>query len=139
MRDRKVLFNVLFLVFFAASVFGQSGGQYELSWSTIDGGGGTSSGGPYVLTGTIGQADADWTEGGGYEVLGGFWPGGALCMVDFGDFANFAVHWLETPCSESNDWCSGADLNHIDDVDFSDLDIFVESWLGSCPVGWLLD
>jgi hypothetical protein len=139
MRDRKVLFNVLFLVFISASVCGQSGGQYELSWSTIDGGGGTSIGGPYVLTGTIGQADADWTEGGGYEVLGGFWPGGPLCMVDFGDFANFAEYWLEAPCSESNDWCSGADLNHMDDVDFSDLDIFVESWLGSCPVGWLLD
>jgi len=29
--------------------------QYEISWYTIDGGGGTSSGGLYVLTGTIGQ------------------------------------------------------------------------------------
>jgi len=139
MRDKKILFNVLILVFVAAGVFGQSGGQYELSWSTIDGGGGRSTGGGYELVCTIGQPDADWTEVGSYEVLGGFWPGGPLCMVDFGDFANFAVHWLETPCSELNDWCSGADLNHMDDVDFADLDVFVESWLGSCPVGWLLD
>lgn len=139
MRDRKVLFNVLVLVFVAATVFGQSGGPYELSWSTIDGGGGRSTGGGYELFGTIGQPDADWTEGDSYEVLGGFLPGGPLCMVDFGDFANFAVHWLEVPCSELNDWCSGADLNHVDDVDIVDLDIFVESWLGSCPVGWLLD
>lgn len=139
MRDRKVLFIVLVLVFFVSSVFGQSGGPYELSWSTIDGGGGVSMGEGYELFGTIGQADADWSDGGGYEVLGGFLPGGPLCMVDFGDFANFAIHWLEVPCSESNDWCGGADLNHVDDVDFVDLDIFVESWLGSCPVGWLLD
>ena len=27
--------------------------QYEISWYTIDGGGGTSSGGPYVLTGVL--------------------------------------------------------------------------------------
>ena len=32
----------------------QTGGPYVLDWSTIDGGGGTSSGGPYTLTGTIG-------------------------------------------------------------------------------------
>ncbi|MHC4692954.1 MAG: hypothetical protein ACYS67_09440 [Planctomycetota bacterium] len=33
-------------------------GPYELSWYTIDGGGSRSSGGPYVLTGTIGQTEA---------------------------------------------------------------------------------
>jgi len=36
----------------------QAQGRYEISWYTIDGGGGTSSGGPYKLTGTIGQPDA---------------------------------------------------------------------------------
>ena len=35
----------------------QSGGDYILTWSTIGGGGGTSSGGQFVLTGTIGQPD----------------------------------------------------------------------------------
>jgi hypothetical protein len=42
--------------------FSQSAGDYILDWSTIDGGGGQSSGGQYVLTGTIGQPDAG--EGG---------------------------------------------------------------------------
>jgi hypothetical protein len=37
--------------------------QYELPWHTIDGGGGTSSGGQYVLTGTIGQPDAAYSTG----------------------------------------------------------------------------
>jgi hypothetical protein len=42
----------------ASVVFAQSGGGYDLSWSTVDGGGATSSaGGPYVLGGTAGQPD----------------------------------------------------------------------------------
>ena len=50
--------------------------DYKIDWHTIDGGGGQSSGGAYVLTGTIGQPDAAWSSGGDYELLGGFWPGG---------------------------------------------------------------
>ncbi len=52
--------------------------DYEISWSTIDGGGGRSSGGQYELVGTIGQPDAAYSAGGNYELLGGFWPGGPL-------------------------------------------------------------
>ncbi|MCK4783851.1 MAG: hypothetical protein KAV87_08890, partial [Desulfobacteraceae bacterium] len=59
---------VLFLV--AAPGIAQGAGQYELSWYTIDGGGGRSSGGPYSLTGTIGQPDAAYSAGGQYELLG---------------------------------------------------------------------
>jgi hypothetical protein len=57
-------------------------GQYAIDWYTIDGGGGTSTGGPYVLTGTIGQPDADWAVGGVYELLGGFWPGEPIPLVE---------------------------------------------------------
>jgi len=56
----------------------QSGGGYDLSWSTVDGGGATwSEGGGYSLGGTIGQPDAGVLSGGGYTLAGGFWPGGA--------------------------------------------------------------
>jgi hypothetical protein len=66
------------------SLLAQSGGSYDLSWSTLDGGGGTSSGGAYAVTGTIGQPDAAWpvdehgfpvfrSTGGNYSVAGGFW------------------------------------------------------------------
>jgi len=48
---------------------------YDLSWNTVDGGGGTSSGGSYELSGTIGQPDAGALSGGGYTLLGGFWGG----------------------------------------------------------------
>jgi hypothetical protein len=51
-----------------------SGGRYELSWSTLDGGGATrASGGRYELGGTIGQPDAGRLAGGRYELAGGFW------------------------------------------------------------------
>jgi hypothetical protein len=48
-------------------------GDYDLSWSTIDGGGGMSKGGPYTLTNTIGQPDAAHSTGGTYKLSGGFW------------------------------------------------------------------
>ena len=115
-----------------------SGGDYEISWSTIDGGGGRSSGGAYVLSGTIGQPDADWSSGGDYELLGGFWPGGPLCFVDFEHFARFAEHWLDTPCDAGNDWCGGADLDELGDVDGVDLGLFVDEWLNYCPYNWPL-
>ena len=45
-----------------------------IDWHTIDGGGGTSTGGVYSGTGTIGQPDAGPTmSGGNYSLDGGFW------------------------------------------------------------------
>lgn len=56
----------------------QTGGPYDLSWSTIDGGGHTfSTGGDYSLGGTIGQPDPGLLTGGAYTLGGGFWGGGA--------------------------------------------------------------
>jgi hypothetical protein len=71
-------------------------GDYQIIWSTIDGGGGQSSGGRYQLSGTIGQPDASYSAGGNYELLGGFWLGGPLCFVDLYDFVSFDDSWLET-------------------------------------------
>jgi hypothetical protein len=52
----------------------QTGGQYDLSWTTIDGGGITlATGGDYELGGTIGQEDTGATAGGAYSLNGGFW------------------------------------------------------------------
>jgi hypothetical protein len=49
---------------------------FEIVKSTIDGGGGISSGGTFTLSGTIGQHDAGGTmTGGGYVLTGGFWAG----------------------------------------------------------------
>ena len=59
---------------FCVSAFAQSGGGYELTWSTIDSGGVMrSTGGDLELSGTIGQPDAGAMSGGGYNLTGGFW------------------------------------------------------------------
>ena len=47
-------------------------------WSTVDGGGGTSTGGSYALSGTIGQPDAGTMSGGQYTLAGGFWRTGLM-------------------------------------------------------------
>ena len=58
--------------------FAQIGGPYNLEWNTVDGGGGTASGGSYTLSGTAGQADAGAVmSGGSYTLSGGFWSGAA--------------------------------------------------------------
>ena len=48
--------------------------SYAINWFTIDGGGGTSAGGPYSVSGTIGQPDAGGPmTNGRFAVTGGFW------------------------------------------------------------------
>ena len=60
----------------AGAALAQTGGGYDLTWSTIDGGGGSSAGGAYQLAGTFGQPDAGTTlSGGAYSLSGGFWGG----------------------------------------------------------------
>lgn len=112
--------------------------DYRIVWSTIDGGGGTSSGGTYQLTGTIGQPDAAYLVGGQHELLGGFWTGGPLCIVHMEDFAQFASFWMDGPCDASNNWCGGADLNTSESVNSDDFALFFEAWLSICPYGWPL-
>lgn len=60
-----------------AAAYAQTGGGYDLTWSTVDGGGATfSSSGSYTLGGTAGQPDAGVLAGGDYTLSGGFWAGG---------------------------------------------------------------
>ena len=71
----------------AASVSAQN---YSIDWFTIDGGGGTSTGGVFSVSGTIGQPDAGVMSGGSYSLVGGFWgivsavqtPGAPLLSVE---------------------------------------------------------
>ncbi|KPL24234.1 MAG: hypothetical protein AMJ75_04200 [Phycisphaerae bacterium SM1_79] len=39
-------------------------------------------------------------------------------IVDFRDFAILARYWLETECNAANNFCGGADLDHLYDVDY---------------------
>lgn len=78
----------LFGLLIPAISFGQ---QYSIDWFKISGGGGTSTGGVYSVSGTIGQPDASGAmHGGNYSVTGGFWslyavqtPGAPLLTITF--------------------------------------------------------
>ena len=51
--------------------------DYDLTWWTVDTGGGMVEGGGYKLNSTIGQHDAaQAVSGGDYSLTGGFWPAG---------------------------------------------------------------
>ncbi|MBI5568166.1 MAG: hypothetical protein HY870_24945 [Chloroflexi bacterium] len=78
-------YAVLFAALLALPVLAhaQTGGGYDLTWSTIDGGGGNATGGAYKLDGTIGQTDAGSLSGGGYTLSGGFWVGAAAATLDY--------------------------------------------------------
>src|SRR6266540_3376832 len=54
---------------------GSGRAQYFIDWYSTDAGGGTSSGGSYTISGTVGQPDAGTLTGGSYTLQGGFWPG----------------------------------------------------------------
>ena len=48
--------------------------SYSINWFKVAGGGGTSAGGAYQVSGTIGQHDAGGPmTGGSYSLTGGFW------------------------------------------------------------------
>ena len=77
MKRLSVILAVAALLLASSLALAQTGGLYDLSWNTVDGGGGVSTGGVYWLAGTIGQPDAGALTGGVYSLCGGFWGGAA--------------------------------------------------------------
>jgi hypothetical protein len=66
--------SVLGIFAFAISAASVSAQSYSIDWYKISGGGGTSSNGQYVVSGTIGQQDAGGPmTNGNYSLTGGFW------------------------------------------------------------------
>ena len=68
--------KILSLVFcFLLSALGfRASAQYLIDWSTLGGGGSTSTNSQYSISGTIGQPDAGGPmTNGQYSVTGGFW------------------------------------------------------------------
>jgi hypothetical protein len=127
-KGKILIFSIVVLTTFVSVGFC----DYQIVWSTIDGGGGMSSGGQYELVGTIGQPDAGSMSSGNYELVGAFWPGGPLCFVEFEDFARFAELWLYEGEGLP------ADLDGNGYVDLYDLKEFIDYWLLCCPYSWPL-
>jgi len=81
----------LLLLFGATAINAQN---YTIDWFTIDGGGGTSTGGVYTVQGTIGQPDAGILTGGNYSLQGGFW--GLVAAVREGRKREVGAHYSES-------------------------------------------
>jgi len=64
-----------FLILYSTLCLRVVGQSYSVDWFTIDGGGGTSTGAVYSVSGTIGQPDASQQTmtGGSFSISGGFW------------------------------------------------------------------
>jgi hypothetical protein len=79
-RTKSVLFVLLVCGLLLTTTTQTSGSKgYDLSWWTVDGGGGTLSiEGGYSLSGSIGQPDAEVLTSNDYVLSGGFWAGRGL-------------------------------------------------------------
>ena len=78
---------ILVLAVFSLRVSAQT---YSINWYKIAGGGGTSTGGTYSLSGTIGQPDASGAmTGGSYSLTGGFWS--IIAVVQSAGLPNLIV------------------------------------------------
>lgn len=74
----------------------------SIDWSTIDGGGGTCTGGVFAVSGSVGQADANLQPlaGGNFSLAGGFWslfavqtPGGPRLTIRLTTTNTALVSW----------------------------------------------
>ena len=92
----------LFLLLCAGLPAALQAQSYSIDWYTVDGGGGTSTGGVYSVSGTIGQHDAGGPmTGGSYSLTGGFWalyavqsPGAPLLRIFMTTTNTAVVAWL---------------------------------------------
>lgn len=86
----------------AASLVAAGAQTFTIPWHTIDGGGGTSTGGVFTVRGTIGQPDAGGPHTNGiYSVTGGYWtlpvavqtPGGPELSIERVNASQARISW----------------------------------------------
>ncbi len=120
----------------ASPAHAQMGPNLDLTWNTIDGGGGVSSGGGFELIGAIGQPDAGTASGGVFEVAGGFLGGsggpppcypdcngvGGLTIADFGCF--------QTKFVAGDPY---ANCNGVGGLTIADFGCFQTKFVAGCP------
>jgi hypothetical protein len=109
--------------------------NFDIPWRTIDGGGGTSAGGAFALSGTIGQPDpGPVMSGGAFTLTGGFWaiPAGPPdCPGDLDgdldvDQADLGI--LLAAYNQNGD----GDLDGDGDTDQADLGILLGNYGADC-------
>jgi hypothetical protein len=99
MKTRLTIFAIAVGLLMPAAIFAQS---YSIDWYKVAGGGGTSTGGTYQVSGTIGQPDASAAPmtGGNYSITGGFWalyavqtPGAPELTITYSGGNTAVVSW----------------------------------------------
>jgi hypothetical protein len=125
--------TLVFTLSLCALIFGAAvemrAQSYSIDWYKIAGGGGTSSNGTYVVSGTIGQADAGSMSGGNYSLTGGFWsllslvqtPGAPILNINYAG-GNAVISWqlpapnylLENnPICATNGWATVSQTSYV--------------------------
>ena len=141
MRKTSVFVSIAAVGLASSFAAAQTGGPYDLSWNTIDGGGVTfATGGAYSLGGTIGQFDASTPmAGGNFTLTGGFWPG-AVTTVGPCNVADFATPYGVLDFFDVQAFLGAfaahdqsADLIDDDMWDFFDVQTFLSAFSAGCP------
>jgi hypothetical protein len=116
--------------------------QLSIGWSTVDGGGGVSSGGVFTLSGTIGQPDAGSMSGGAISCLGGYWAGagaGGPCyancdastqppVLNVGDFSCFLQKYAAGDAYANCDQSTQPPTLNV-----QDFSCFLQKYAAGCP------
>ncbi len=101
-RDMKTGLKIVLMTLAFTALVARAQTNYTIDWHTIDGGGGTSTGNVYSVSGTIGQPDASGAmTGGNYSLTGGFWsvigavqlPGSPLLTITITGPSTVVVSW----------------------------------------------
>ncbi len=141
MKSKAYPFGILVA---AASVAGATWAgeqEFEITRSTIDGGGVMrSTGGDLELSGTMGQLDAGSaapkSTGGDFELTGGFWMQIPLGDCEDDGDVDLSDHDLFTSCitgpnAATSDGCRCFDVNLSNTVDLVDFAIAQTTYTGS--------
>lgn len=106
-----------------------SNAQLDISWYTMDSGGGNSVGGMFELDGTIGQIDAGTLTGGTFKLTGGFWavaqPATLLGDVNLDGTVNLLDVDPFVDRISSGTYQAEADCNQDGTINLLDIDPFI--------------
>jgi hypothetical protein len=72
MKRKWQIFSLVLLLALLPLLLASATAAFDLSWWSVDGGGGKSTGGGYTLQGAAGQADAGQMRGGNFSLSGGY-------------------------------------------------------------------
>jgi hypothetical protein len=90
--------------------------QFDLSWWSVDGGGGSSAGGDFTLVGTVGQPDAGLLSGDSFTLQGGFLPGGGVWIT-----SNLVIQHILGLITLTGSALEAANANGVGPVDAADI------------------